>query len=349
MTLILTGAEIAGAAALHEVIDVVEYAHAELHRGAAVQPDRSSVLIPGGDVLMVPMVAAISALNAAGVKVLMDGSGAPVDGRPTQQSAIVLMNATTGSCEAFLDGAAVTLLRTAAASAVATRHLAGPAGGTLGILGAGRQAGVHLAAMRAVRPVHRVAIWNRTRARAEQFAEVYREDDLPIDVLDSCEDVVRAADILCTLTPSRRPVVRGEWLAEGMHVNAVGAPPRLDHREIDTAGIVRSRVVVDSYQTVVAESGDVMIPVAEGAIDYDHFRTELGAVITGDAVGRRNPSDITLYNSVGVGIQDIATARLVVDRARTLGIGTELSLDGYSGIAPLTGRITAPGVDRGHS
>jgi ornithine cyclodeaminase/alanine dehydrogenase len=149
---------------------------------------------------------------------------------------------------------------------------------------------------------------------------------MPVEVASTPEQVVSVSDVLCTLTPSRTPLVRGAWFRPGLHVNAVGAPPRSDHREIDTDGIRSSRVVVDSFAAAAQSSGDVLIPLAEGAISHEHFRDELGQIISGARPARTHPDEITLYNSTGIGTQDIATARLVVSSARRAGIGTEIAL-----------------------
>ncbi|MFJ2720964.1 ornithine cyclodeaminase family protein [Streptomyces sp. NPDC087437] len=324
--LVLNRAQVASLLDLGEVMHVVEQAHAALSTGTARQPDRSAMELPGGAGLLVPMVAAVDPLSSAGVKLLTDTPPNAGRGLPVQQSVITLIDPDTGTCEAVLNGAPITLLRTAAASAVATRHLARQGAGVLGLIGAGAQARAHLAALARVMDIGQVLVWSRTRATVEAFAEHARGQGYAVKVADDPEQVVRAAEVLCTLTPSRRPVVRGEWFGPGLHVNAVGAPPRPDHREIDTAGIVRSRVVVDSFSVSSHESGEVLIPMREGAITPEHFRTELGDVITGRAPGRRSADDITLYNSVGVGIQDVAAARLVVDAARRHGVGTEVHL-----------------------
>lgn len=327
MVLILTRAEILSVLKIDDTIEVVQRAHAALASQSAVQPERANVQIPGSPSLMIPMVAATGP-KAAGVKLLMDTPSNLARNLPTQQSTIVLVNPETGRCEAFLDGGGITLLRTAAASAVATRHLARSGPAVLGLIGAGAQARAHLAAIQCVREVDHVLVWSRTTATAARFADESAAGGVRVSVAASPEEVVRHADILCTLTPSQMPIVRGEWFPAGLHINAVGAPPRRDHREIDTLGIVRSHVVVDSYDTAIEESGDVMIPVSEGAITLDHFRVELGEVINGTRPGRRDDTEITLYNSVGVGIQDIATARLAVDLAREAGLGTEIALNG---------------------
>ncbi|RAJ85103.1 MULTISPECIES: ornithine cyclodeaminase family protein [unclassified Streptomyces] len=328
--LILNRSEVRATLDMAQVVEAVEEAHAALSSGTAVQPPRSVAEVPGTSTMLVPMLAAVGPHGAAGVKLLADTPDNRARSLPTQQSLILLVDPVTGAPEALLDGAAVTQFRTAAASAVATRHLARPGGSpqTLGLVGAGNQARTHLAAIRHVREIDRVVVWSRSAETVEAFREHAREHAAGVEVVvgSSPEEVVRGADIVCTLTPSHTPLVEGRWFRPGQHINAVGAPPRPDHREIDTEGIARSRVVVDSYDTALAESGDMLLPVAEGAITTDHFRTELGAVINGSTPGRRHEDDITLYNSVGVGIQDMSTARLVVDIARSKNLGTELRM-----------------------
>lgn len=191
----------------------------------------------------------------------------------------------------------------------------------LGFIGAGALAHTHVEALRPILDVDRVLVWSRTEATARKFA-----DSTGAEVVNSAEDVVRAADVLCTLTPAKDPVVRGAWFPPGLHVNAVGAPPRPDHREIDTEGIRMARVVVDSRLTALHESGDVLIPLGEGAIDADHFGDEIGEVVVGAKPGRSAPEQITLYNSLGIGLQDLAAARLLIDAARRRGIGTEIEM-----------------------
>ncbi|MFI7007720.1 ornithine cyclodeaminase family protein [Streptomyces sp. NPDC050145] len=324
--LVLDRAQVAGLLDMAQVIASVEQAHAALSTGAARQPEREGLSLPGDASLLIPMAAAVDPLGGAGVKLLTDTPGNAERGLPVQQSIITLIDPETGQYEALLFGAPVTQVRTAAASAVATKHLARPGARTLGLIGAGAQARTHLAAHALVCDLDEVVVWSRSRATVDAFAAHAREAGFAVKVADGPEQVAREADVLCTLTPSREPLVRGAWFRPGLHVNAVGAPPRPDHREIDTTGIVRSRVIVDSFSVACGESGEVLIPLAEGAITEDHFRTELGDVITGRAVGRSAEDEVTLYNSVGLGIQDVAAARLVVDAARRQGIGTLVEL-----------------------
>ncbi|BBH69080.1 ornithine cyclodeaminase [Actinoplanes sp. OR16] len=319
MTVVLTRSDILQMINYPDVVDAVEKIHASLSAGSAAQPAPKAVTLPGSDAVFLPMTG-LSASSMV-VKLLADLPGVG------QRSTIMITDAATGACEAILDGGVITAFRTAAASAVATRHLARPESRVLGLIGAGAQAHAHALAIRAVLPVTEVVIWNRTPARALSLAAALADSsDLSVRVEHSIEAVTSNVDVLCTLTPSRAPIISGSWFRPGLHVNAVGAPPRRDHREIDSEGVRRSRVVVDSHATALEKSGDVMIPVDEGVITPDHFARELGDVVTGRCVGRRSSDEITLYNSVGVGLQDLATARLMIDRALAEGLGTHIDL-----------------------
>ena len=322
--LVLTRSELANLVNMDEVIEAIERAHAAMADGVGVDLGPASIAIPSTSSLLFPMAGAVE--GAAGVKVLMDKPDNVGSQWPTQQSTIVLVNTATGGLEALLDGAAITRYRTAAASAVATRYLARENASVLGLVGAGALATTHLMAMRSVRPITKVVVWSRNPETSAKFAAKAAEMSVPIEVASTCEQVVSVADILCTLTPSQTPVVLGRWFRPGLHVNAVGAPPRSDYREIDTEGIKRSRVVVDSFQMVCKKSGDLLIPLSEAAISQSHFSDELGHVITGRAAGRVSEGEITLYKSVGLGIQDIAAARLVLAAARKRNVGTEIML-----------------------
>ncbi|MGW5638783.1 ornithine cyclodeaminase family protein [Streptomyces sp. NPDC003832] len=195
------------------------------------------------------------------------------------------------------------------------------------MLGTGPLARAHALALRSARDWDRVLVWGRRPERAVELAAWIRAE-LGLDAAAGADprSVTEAADVLCTLTPSREPLVRGAWLTPGQHVNAVGAPPRADHREIDSEGVLRSRIVVDSFATARRKSGEVLIPLAEGALTEDDFRTELGHVLTGAAPGRSSDEEITLFDSVGVGLQDLAVARLLIDRAGREGVGTRIDL-----------------------
>ncbi len=322
MTLILTRDDVAAVLDMQDVIRAVEEAHAEHARGNVAMPARVSVRVPGDDAAILPMSAALANPGAVGVKLLSIFPRNRENGIPVLNASILLVDPDTGVCSAVLDGGLLTAYRTAAASAVATKYLAREDARVLGLIGLGAEARSHLAAITRVRPIERVIGWTRTTERARRFVEEFG-DSIPIEIASRPEDVVRSADVLCTLTPAIEPIVRGEWLRPGVHVNAVGTHENTA-REIDTEAVVRSRVVVDVLDAVLAECGDLNIPVAEGAITLEHFSCELGQLVIGLRPGRSSAAEITLFKSVGVALQDIATAHLVVDRAREGGYGTEL-------------------------
>jgi ornithine cyclodeaminase/alanine dehydrogenase len=171
-----------------------------------------------------------------------------------------------------------------------------------------------------------VVVWSRTRATAERFAAAHSNAGIPIEVAGTAEAVVRAADVVCTLTPSREPYVRGDWFAPGLHLNAVGAPPRPDHREIDSHGLRRSVVVVDDLASALDRSGEVCIPIAQGEMTPGDIHGDLGQVITSARAGRTDDDEITLFNSVGLALQDVAAAQMIVARAKTARVGTDIDL-----------------------
>ncbi|WP_265520440.1 ornithine cyclodeaminase family protein [Oerskovia flava] len=328
MPLVLTRSELAGLVGPADVVAAVEHAFADVARGTADQPPLSSARLPGADAQFLPLTAVDSRTGLAGSKLLADIPGNRARGLPAQRSVLVLVSALTGECEAVLDGGLPTRLRTAAASAVATRALARPTSSVLGLVGAGGLAVEHVNALAGVLELEQVLVWSRTPATTARFVGdlAAGHPSLKVTVLDSPAAVVGGSDVVCTLTPSREPVVRGEWFHPGLHVNAVGAPPRPDHREIDGAGMAAARVVVDSRSTALHESGDVLLAIDEGAIGPDHVQVELGDVLTGRAAGRTGPDEVTLFNSVGLGILDVAIGRLLLDAARALGRGTTVDL-----------------------
>ena len=328
MTLLLTRSDIDGLVSMADVIEVVELAHADMSQGKSFQPVPTALELPSGSGLFLPMAALADRQGLAAVKFLADIPDNPERGLPIQRSVVVLLSHTTGECEAIIDGQILTRQRTAATSAVAARYLARGDSSVLGLVGAGKLAVEHVRALCEVLPIQRVLVWSRSEATIARFMKdvIERLDSVEVEVLGSPRDVVARSDVVCTLTPAREPVVEGSWFVPGLHINAVGAPPRADHREIDSAGMARAKVFVDSVATAIQKSGDVRIPLAEGVITEDHIRWELGDVIAGSSPGRTGNDDITLFNSVGIAIQDLALGSLLVERARVARVGIELDL-----------------------
>ncbi|MFF4166236.1 ornithine cyclodeaminase family protein [Streptomyces sp. NPDC001741] len=331
MTLILTRSDIRALLAdlRDEIEATVEECHRDLALGRAVLPPPPAMPLPGSDGTFLAMASASAPAGLAAVKLLADLPANRARGLPVQRSAVLAVSAETGACEALLDGAEVTRARTAAATAVATRALSRQDSRVLGLVGTGPLARAHARALLPGRPYERIVLWGRDPGRSGEMADwVTGELGVEASVLEGPQAVAESSDVLCTLTPSREPLVRGAWLSPGQHINAVGAPPRPDHREIDTEGVVRCRIVVDAYSTARAKSGEVLIPLAEGALREDDFRCELGEVLAGTKPGRTSDAELTLFDSVGVGLQDLAVARLLIDAAQARHVGTRIELSG---------------------
>ena len=325
MALLLSRSDIQRIINMRKTIQTVEQAHALHAQGRAEQPVRATVKLPGTGNAILPMTATIPEANAAGLKLLSIFPSNREKGIPVLNAVIILVDSETGRCDAILEGGLLTAYRTAAASAVATKYMSRPDSRVLGLVGAGLEARTHLQAIAEVRQIETVLVWSRSRQTAEKFAEESKRVDVQIRIVDGPEEVTRQSDILCTLTPSKTPIVQGAWFRPGLHVNAVGTH-WIDFREIDTEAVLRSRVVCDSRSANQLECGDLMIPVAEGKITSKHFEDELGQVIIGERLGRSSGDQITMYQSVGVAIQDVATARLLVETARSTQVGTDLAL-----------------------
>jgi ornithine cyclodeaminase/alanine dehydrogenase len=325
MTLILTHSDIDALIDRTAIYQAVEQAHADLTTGAAKSPAPAQLPLPDEGTAL-PMVASSKRLRASVVKMLSDMPHNGDHGLPSQRSTILLMSALTGECEAVLDGRLITAIRTAAASAVATAHLAPHNSSILGLIGAGTLAVEHTRAICRGRPIEKVLVWSRSTSTVERFRERTTDLDIQIEFAESPRHVLSAADIVCTLTPSRNPIVDGAWFRPGLHLNAVGAPPRADHREIDGHGMGGCRLVVDSIPTALSKSGDVLLAIAEGHLSADDVDVELGDVIVRPELGRRSDDDVTLFNSVGIGLQDLVSAQTIIDAAAQRGIGSTVVL-----------------------
>jgi len=240
----------------------------------------------------------------------------PKRGLDAHQGMVTLFDGETGEVRALLNASAVTAIRTAAVSGVATRLLARPDARTLGILGAGVQARSHAEAMRAVLDFERVLLYSPTREHAQACA-----DEVGAEVADSAEAVVREADVLVAATNASKPVLERSWLRPGTHVNSVGGrPPRMT--ELDSQTIADSAFFVDRRESTQNEAGDYLRALEEGAIGPDHIRAEIGEIVIGAKEGRRSGDEITVFRSMGLAVEDLAAAEYVVRRAQEAGIGT---------------------------
>ena len=260
------------------------------------------------------------------VKAICVIPGNPGRGLDAHQGIVTLFDGETGVPTAILDASAVTAVRTAAVSAVATDVLARTQARTLAILGAGVQGRAHLQALAAVRDFTRVRVYAPTRAHAQALADDARPAGGEVRAVATAEEAVRGADVVVAATNSPEPVLARAWLAPGAHVNAVGAStPRA--REIDTATVAASALFCDSRESLRNEAGEFQLAVREGAIaGEEHVRAELGEVLAGSAPGRRDDGELTLFRSPGIAVEDLAAAETAVAAARAHGLGTEVEL-----------------------
>jgi ornithine cyclodeaminase/alanine dehydrogenase-like protein (mu-crystallin family) len=299
-----------------------------LSRGDVVMPLRSLVRLPDRSGLLGLMPGYLGDPQSFGLKVVtvMPGNhGTPYD---SHQGVVMLFGVKHGEPLAILDASSITAIRTAAASAAATDALARADAGDLALIGSGTQARTHLAAMRSVRSLRRVRVWSRSRESSERFAqEEAASAGIEVEAVSTAEDAVRGADLVCTTTASREPVLRGAWLTPGAHVNAVGAcfPAA---RELDTEAVVRSRFYTDCRESCLHEAGDFLIPESEGALSREHLLGEIGEVLLGKVPGRVSSEDITVYESLGVAVEDLAAAHAIHGRAVETGEGQWLEWGG---------------------
>jgi ornithine cyclodeaminase len=327
-TLILTQQEIRSLLPMATCMEIVAGALASLARGEGQNPLRWGMKLADGRGLIGMMPGATTSPPTLGLKVVSvfpGNHGTPYD---SHQGVVMLFDTEHGVPEAILDASEITAIRTGAASGVATRALAREDAGDLAILGSGVQARSHLEAMLVARRITRVRVYSPGREHRESFAR--RESErhgVRVEAMASARAAIEGAEIVCTTTTSREPVLEGAWLAEGAHVNAAGAC--LKHaRELDTQAVVRSRLFVDRRESALNEAGDFLIPRSEGALGDDHIQGELGEVLIGKIPGRRTREEITLYESLGIAVEDLVTAHYLDSTARERGVGTLVQLGG---------------------
>jgi ornithine cyclodeaminase/alanine dehydrogenase-like protein (mu-crystallin family) len=304
-------------------------------RGEAYMPLRSVMMPPSAAGFMGLMPAWRGGENQAfALKAVCMMPGNPARGLDSHQGIVTLFDGETGVPRAILDASAITQVRTAAVTAVATRTLAREDTRVLAILGAGVQAAAHLDALLRVRPFETVRIYARTPGHAQALADRGRSagdrgagnGHPTVTVTASAEAAVRGADVVLTATSSREPVLERQWLAPGAHVNAVGASMPAA-RELDVETVAASALFVDSRESLRNEAGEFRLAVQEGAIaGEDHVRAELGEVLAGMQPGRQSPGELTLFRSLGLAVEDLAAAEHSVAAARSQGLGTEVEL-----------------------
>jgi ornithine cyclodeaminase len=262
---------------------------------------------------------------AFALKVVCVMPGNPARGLDAHQGTVLLFDGETGRVRAALNASAITAIRTAAVSGVATRLLAREDARELAVLGAGVQARSHLEAMAAAGTFERARVWSRTPEHAGALAAAPGDLPFPVEAAASAEEALAGADVICTTTSAREPILRRAWLRPGAHVNAVGSSIPTT-RELDTETMAAASLFVDRRESTLNEAGDFLIPQSEGAIGPDHIRAELGELLVGSAAGRASPEELTVFKSLGLAVEDLAAAEHVYRRAREEGAGQEVEL-----------------------
>jgi len=293
---------------MNECIEVMEKTFRSLAAGECLQPLRNIMKLPARNGVLGMMPGYAEKLGVMGIKVITVFHANSEVGLPSHQGIVILFDAKNGHPLMLFDALEITAIRTAAASAVATKLLSRMDASTLAIIGSGEQAKRHIEAITLVRTIKQVNIWSRNEKNAKDLAEtVSGIYGVPIAVSGDINETVTNADIICTVTSSKEPLVSGDWISAGTHINAVGSSTPTA-RELDTAAMVRSKLFTDCYDSIFNEAGDFLIPKKEGAVTDDHVKAELGEVLAGVKKGRENNDEITVFKSLGIAAEDIFSA-----------------------------------------
>ncbi|MBI1994037.1 MAG: ornithine cyclodeaminase family protein [Deltaproteobacteria bacterium] len=324
--LVLSEREIQSLIDVEGLSEALEKAHVEFSTGKAVMPVRLVVPVPEIKGRITSMPAYLSEDKALGMKVVTYFPENPRQGLPIILATVFLFSTESGKLLAVMDGTYITAIRTACISAVATRALANPETPVLGVLGAGVQARAQIRTLCAMRKIEEIKVYDVLEKSVRSLKEELEPDvGIKIEAVKSAEEAVRDVDLLVTVTTAKEPIVRADWLKPGVHISAIGSH-RPDLREIDGVTMRRAKVVVDSREAVMAECGDVLLAIKEGAITEDHIHAEIGEVLAGKKTGRTSAGEITLYKAVGIAIQDVAAAKLAYRTAveKKVGVNVEL-------------------------
>ncbi|HWP24592.1 MAG TPA: ornithine cyclodeaminase family protein [Candidatus Binatia bacterium] len=311
---------------IDELIEALAKAHLQYSTGRAVMPVRLVVPLPDIQGRLTGMPGFLNEDKALGMKVVTYFQENPKRGLPAILATVMLFSEETGRMIAVMDGSYITAIRTACASALATKILARPEAPVLGILGAGVQARAHIRALSRVRRLEKIKIYSPSGASAPRIkSELEPEMGIPIEASASAEEAVRGSDIVVTASTAKQPITKPDWLKPGVHINAVGSH-RPDSREIDGATLARATIIVDSREAILAECGDVLLALKEQSIAPDAIHAEIGEVLAGRKTGRTRGEEITLYKSVGIAVQDVAAAHLIYRKALQRGVGAHVEI-----------------------
>jgi len=321
--LLLNAAEVNQLLTMNVCIELMAEALADLSSGNLVQPLRMVLRPPDARGVLAMMPAYRRGEGSAyGLKAICFFHGNPAFGKDAHQGCVLLSSGETGELLAIINASAITALRTAAVSAVATKLLSRNDASELTIIGSGVQARTHLVALSQVRSIRRARVVSRNPEHPKQLAKEMRTTlPFPIEPVGSIEEALKDAELIVTATSSRQPVLRREWISDGAHINAIGTYSP-EAREIDSATMVASRFFVDRRESALNEAGDYLLPLKEGLIGPNDIIAEVGEVLLGQKRGRTSADDITLFKSLGLAVEDMACAEYLYQRAQIEKVGT---------------------------
>jgi ornithine cyclodeaminase len=326
--LIVNQSEVRQLLPMAECMEVMAEALKTLSLGKAILPLRPVLWLPEKVGALGMMPAYMENLQIMGLKIVSVFPGNHGTEYDSHMGAVMIFETKHGQPLAIMDATEITAIRTAAVSGVATRLLSREDAGDLAVLGSGTQAKTHLEAMLLARKIRRVRVWSRNPENGRRFAErESRRHSIQVELMPDVRAAVQGADILCTTTSSPDPILPGKYLSSGCHINAVGSSVPFA-RELDTEAVVKSRLFVDRRESTLNEAGDFLIPKKEGAIGDSHIQGEIGEVILGKVKGRTSQAEITLFKSLGLAVEDLASANHIYKKAVAGGIGTKVELGG---------------------
>jgi len=325
MVLILTRSDLERILSMEEVIEAVEHAFSELEMGTAVLPQRTGIDIKKEKGWVGVMPAYLEKTGSLSTKIVTVFEKNREKNLPTIMAVVVLNSTETGEPLAIMEGNFITAMRTGAVGGVAAKYLARKDSKIVGVFGAGVQARTQLTAACVVRGIEEAFVYDKIRERAEAFAaEMSKKLNIPVKASEP-EEIVRKSDIIITATTSKTPLFDGNLVKPGTHLNLIGSF-KPDSREVDEKVVKKSKIVVDQKSAALEEAGDLIIPLKAGIIREEDIYAELGEIVTGKKSGRTSDSEITLFKSVGLGIQDCATAWLAYTKAIEKGIRRDVDL-----------------------
>ena len=325
---VLNAQEVRQALPMATAIEAMKEAYSQLSSGQACVPLRSRIDVTQHDGITLFMPALLHSSNDMAVKIVSVFPHNLDKGLPTINAIVIALDSETGQPIAVMEGASLTAIRTGAASGAATDLLALPEANSLAIFGSGAQARTQLEAVCTVRKIERVWVYSLDEPGAEVFVdEMAGHGPIPNDLklVASPSEAIAEADVICTATTSSTPVFNGAELKPGTHINAIGSFTP-DMQEVDIETILRSMVVVDSREAVLAEAGDLIIPIDKGVITAEWIHAELGEIINGAKSNRLDPNQITLFKSVGVAVQDAIAASRALKGAEVASLGQAIQI-----------------------